>query len=158
MIRRPPRSTRTDTLFPYTTLFRSLQQLALGGQFLQPLGQFEPDRLHRLLERRPRRDVVRIGKDLHIVEARHLLAGQRVELDDVLYLIAEEADPPGRILIVGRENLQIIPPPTEIPPRKGRFVALFLQPHQLADAFPLITTLASLHHQGTPRIGLDPTD
>src|SRR3546814_9645203 len=27
MIRRPPRSTRTDTLFPYTTLFRSLQKL-----------------------------------------------------------------------------------------------------------------------------------
>src|SRR3546814_17251442 len=25
MIRRPPRSTRTDTLFPYTTLFRSRQ-------------------------------------------------------------------------------------------------------------------------------------
>src|SRR3546814_4459940 len=25
MIRRPPRSTRTDTLFPYTTLFRSCQ-------------------------------------------------------------------------------------------------------------------------------------
>src|SRR3546814_9239112 len=29
MIRRPPRSTRTDTLFPYTTLFRSAQQVAL---------------------------------------------------------------------------------------------------------------------------------
>src|SRR3546814_9381176 len=29
MIRRPPRSTRTDTLFPYTTLFRS--QYAAGG-------------------------------------------------------------------------------------------------------------------------------
>src|SRR3546814_5344751 len=27
MIRRPPRSTRTDTLFPYTTLFRSRHQL-----------------------------------------------------------------------------------------------------------------------------------
>src|SRR3546814_8113090 len=26
MIRRPPRSTRTDTLFPYTTLFRSLPE------------------------------------------------------------------------------------------------------------------------------------
>src|SRR3546814_1128440 len=25
MLRRPPRSTRTDTLFPYTTLFRSVQ-------------------------------------------------------------------------------------------------------------------------------------
>src|SRR3546814_6191381 len=29
MIRRPPRSTRTDTLFPYTTLFRS--PIILGG-------------------------------------------------------------------------------------------------------------------------------
>src|SRR3546814_10416570 len=29
MIRRPPRSTRTDTLFPYTTLFRSLAGEAL---------------------------------------------------------------------------------------------------------------------------------
>src|SRR3546814_2886272 len=28
MIRRPPRSTRTDTLFPYTTLFRSVYDLA----------------------------------------------------------------------------------------------------------------------------------
>src|SRR3546814_20129816 len=28
MIRRPPRSTRTDTLFPYTTLFRSASPVA----------------------------------------------------------------------------------------------------------------------------------
>src|SRR3546814_13625577 len=27
MIRRPPRSTRTDTLFPYTTLFRSVRKM-----------------------------------------------------------------------------------------------------------------------------------
>src|SRR3546814_1222815 len=32
MIRRPPRSTRTDTLFPYTTLFRS--RLCLRGHML----------------------------------------------------------------------------------------------------------------------------
>src|SRR3546814_2383421 len=34
MIRRPPRSTRTDTLFPYTTLFRSLDRIdarEIGG-------------------------------------------------------------------------------------------------------------------------------
>src|SRR3546814_6857451 len=30
MIRRPPRSNRTDTLFPYTTLFRSLSLIARG--------------------------------------------------------------------------------------------------------------------------------
>src|SRR3546814_18054608 len=34
MIRRPPRSTRTDTLFPYTTLFRSPQEF-LGSAFCQ---------------------------------------------------------------------------------------------------------------------------
>src|SRR3546814_8587733 len=30
MIRRPPRSTRTDTLFPYTTLFRSVPQFMMA--------------------------------------------------------------------------------------------------------------------------------
>src|SRR3546814_20043971 len=30
MIRRPPRSTRTDTLFPYTTLFRSIGVKLVG--------------------------------------------------------------------------------------------------------------------------------
>src|SRR3546814_12812167 len=34
MIRRPPRSTLTDTLFPYTTLFRS-PQLSLAKRFAQ---------------------------------------------------------------------------------------------------------------------------
>src|SRR3546814_10448586 len=41
MIRRPPRSTRTDTLFPYTTLFRSVRrpissrgESGAAGQFL----------------------------------------------------------------------------------------------------------------------------
>src|SRR3546814_1016026 len=33
MIRRPPRSTRTDTLFPYTTLFRSLALQAFEAGF-----------------------------------------------------------------------------------------------------------------------------
>src|SRR3546814_20883915 len=32
MIRRPPRSTRTDTLFPYTTLFRSIIRSAFLGK------------------------------------------------------------------------------------------------------------------------------
>src|SRR3546814_1761018 len=32
MIRRPPRSTRTDTLFPYTTLFRSCNEPTNGAE------------------------------------------------------------------------------------------------------------------------------
>src|SRR3546814_4633854 len=34
MIRRPPRSTRTDTLFPYTTLFRSVEVVERGEAHL----------------------------------------------------------------------------------------------------------------------------
>src|SRR3546814_7948535 len=52
MIRRPPRSTRTDTLFPYTTLFRSHGRTSLAL----------PDRLARAVEShslRPRQWAVR---------------------------------------------------------------------------------------------------
>src|SRR3546814_1775927 len=38
MIRRPPRSTRTDTLFPDTTLFRSVR-VRLDGGIVAPLGR-----------------------------------------------------------------------------------------------------------------------
>src|SRR3546814_18895490 len=48
MVRRPPRSTRTDTLFPYTTLFRSALHLDcrpvvfLLFQQPHPVGDFRP--------------------------------------------------------------------------------------------------------------------
>src|SRR3546814_16395955 len=50
MIRRPPRSTRTDTLFPYTTLFRSLHPpgFPAPGQALRrrpPAGDAQEGRL-----------------------------------------------------------------------------------------------------------------
>src|SRR3546814_3286436 len=40
MIRRPPRSTRTDTLFPYTTLFRSRAALFQKGAKTDMLARF----------------------------------------------------------------------------------------------------------------------
>src|SRR3546814_6053438 len=43
MIRRPPRSTRTDTLFPYTTLFRSLHPLRQEPRARYPLSACRPD-------------------------------------------------------------------------------------------------------------------
>src|SRR3546814_1827293 len=54
MIRRPPRSTRTDTLFPYTTLFRSYHinrnppttQRAVSGQSTWPVTKPEPRTVH----------------------------------------------------------------------------------------------------------------
>src|SRR3546814_3681030 len=48
MIRRPPRSTRTDTLFPYTTLFRSTDLDRLDFGVLDPLRRrFVEQRAHR---------------------------------------------------------------------------------------------------------------
>src|SRR3546814_4438099 len=38
MIRRPPRSTRTDTLCPYTTLFRSVARPELVGEMARQFG------------------------------------------------------------------------------------------------------------------------
>src|SRR3546814_18836106 len=45
MIRRPPRSTRTDTLFPYTTLFRSASRLP-GREYLRNLSATDGCRRH----------------------------------------------------------------------------------------------------------------
>src|SRR3546814_1539331 len=42
MIRRPPRSTRTDTLFPYTTLFRSPSPPGAGADTTGGAGQGQP--------------------------------------------------------------------------------------------------------------------
>src|SRR3546814_3566031 len=39
MIRRPPRSTRTDTLFPYTTLFRSTRPTGHGVKSLRRIAR-----------------------------------------------------------------------------------------------------------------------
>src|SRR3546814_3709702 len=41
MIRRPPRSTRTDTLFPYTTLFRSVIKSDLDRQGIRDLNNVQ---------------------------------------------------------------------------------------------------------------------
>src|SRR3546814_4906852 len=54
MIRRPPRSTRTDTLFPYTTLFRSARRKILHG-----LASRQKEPVLRNEVSRPRRRCIR---------------------------------------------------------------------------------------------------
>src|SRR3546814_4228501 len=57
MIRRPPRSTRTDTLFPYTTLFRSCRIPCWeDGGILSAAAR------HRRVARRPAGRVQEIGR------------------------------------------------------------------------------------------------
>src|SRR3546814_4499264 len=52
LVRRPPRSTRTDTLFPYTTLFRSLRAQRAGARVAGPAAAVS--RPPRPLQRFPR--------------------------------------------------------------------------------------------------------
>src|SRR3546814_7224353 len=49
MIRRPPISTRTDTLFPYTTLFRSAGAVLQSGASLHAIGAWHPAK--KMIER-----------------------------------------------------------------------------------------------------------
>src|SRR3546814_4580713 len=60
MIRRPPRSTRTDTLFPYTTLFRTTPASigTAGVGFQQRARQTET--------------VITTGIDTHVGDGRHV--------------------------------------------------------------------------------------
>src|SRR3546814_6871537 len=58
MIRRPPRSTRTDTLFPYTTLFRSYRparRKELRRPICRPPANWSPDLAKARRKRKARR-------------------------------------------------------------------------------------------------------
>src|SRR3546814_3432390 len=78
MIRRPPRSTRTDTLFPYTTLFRSAPEFPKGCL---------------LLRRHP--------AEQHRVELERIEAGQHVQP------VADAIDDPRRIAPVARRRCEV---------------------------------------------------
>src|SRR3546814_10681417 len=65
MIRRPPRSTRTDTLFPYTTLFRSVE---VGPGVTVPIEQGSIFGEVGLISGRKRGATIRAGADSIFVE------------------------------------------------------------------------------------------
>src|SRR3546814_5710857 len=86
MIRRPPRSTRTDTLFPYTTLFRSYGEIVADEKVSEAQLALEP--LHQVQDLRLHRDVERRGRLVANQELR--VAGQSAGDGDALALPAGE--------------------------------------------------------------------
>src|SRR3546814_716893 len=66
MIRRPPRSTRTDTLFPYTTLFRSLETFAKRTVTDRVRLGLRQCRIQRMLIGAAHRDL-REQREVHVV-------------------------------------------------------------------------------------------
>src|SRR3546814_12589758 len=78
MVRRPPRSTRTDTLFPYTTLFRSLvdgrsvrligintPELGRDGRKAEPFALAARRRLQALVQASDGRVGLVLGQERH---------------------------------------------------------------------------------------------
>src|SRR3546814_11495451 len=85
MRRRPPRSTRTYTLFPYTTLFRSRQKRCVARSL-------DDDAAPRDRQRRPQQRVGvwiaagQLAQDLHFLLWQRLLVAMgihRIEMDNV---------------------------------------------------------------------------
>src|SRR3546814_18406648 len=127
MIRRPPRSTRTDTLFPYTTLFRS----AFGAEVEDIIGGLD--------------DVEIMLDDDHAVA----LLDERLEhfeqLADIL-----EMEPGGRLV----EDVERLPGRT---PRQflGELDALCLAARQRRRLLPDLD-IAKAHADDTPHLPPDP--
>src|SRR3546814_6553984 len=74
MIRRPPRSTRTDTLFPYTTLFRSSDRI----DYL-----VEPGSRPRTIAQTMNKAGIHVNEDAFVILAR--LTGQDKQLQAGAY-------------------------------------------------------------------------
>src|SRR3546814_8151939 len=89
MIRRPPRSTRTDTLFPYTTLFRRYESVDLrpldltfrsrgddGPLMLTVAGDSSADKVREYIA--VAKEMVDAGWTLHVLASTRLARAQTV--------------------------------------------------------------------------------
>ena len=119
-----------------------LEQLALGLQLGAALVELAPDLgdrgvdralLDRVVRGRPDGDVLEVGLEE--------LAGERVEVLELLDLVAEQGGPVGR-LGVGGEDLQRVAPDAERAPPEGRVVPGVLDRDELAQETVAVDLLA----------------
>src|SRR3546814_8573377 len=127
MMRRPPRSTRTDTLFPYTTLFRSIRAFDDGGKLLQlVLGLLQPFLIGRGLGEIALDLLVLDDAALLKVDEQHLPGLKPPFADDAFFGAREHArfrrhydmivvghDEPGRTQAVAVQRSADLPPGCE---------------------------------------------
>ncbi len=134
------------------------QQTTGIGQFLEPPFQLFLDFLHRLIQRRARRDVVGIGVDFRALQLVRLLARQRVELGDRLDLVSEQADAPGSVVEVGRKDFDRVAAHAKRAALKIHVAALVLLGHEVGEKLALVERVADLHLERHGGVGFHRPD
>ena len=137
-----------------------LELLALLLELRRARVQFGADLFDRALERLVLGHVVGRGPDRDVVDLVEHLAGQRVEVLDLLDLVAEQRHPVGR-LGVGGHDLQHLAAHPEGAAAERRVVALVLHLDQLAQhlvAVDLLADLEELHFFVVDLRRADPVD
>src|SRR3546814_17478853 len=122
MIRRPPRSTRTDTLFPYTTLFRSFVRDRVAPLDAgQTLAQYAPGMLRAMMAPGANSPETQLVIDVvsQIREETFRAAIAAIPRFDGRDILPKMADAPG-ICISGAHDLHAATPPAKIRGATGR--------------------------------------
>ncbi len=135
-----------------------LEQLAVGDQLVDPRLELGLDAGDRLLQGRPRGDVVAVGIDGDRVEGGDLLAGERIDLPDRLDLVAEHRQPPCPVLHVRREHLDHVAVDPEGAAEQVDVVAPVLELDQPFEQLAALHPLAGLQADDHLRVGLDRAD
>jgi hypothetical protein len=117
-----------------------LQQLALPLQLGQPVGQLGLDVTDRPLHPLRPGHVVRRREDHQLVDLADDFAGQRVQIVELLHLVAEQLHAHGQFF-VRRDDLQGVPPDPERAPLEGHVVARILDLHQPAEQLQALDLL-----------------
>src|SRR3546814_1378854 len=89
MIRRPPRSTRTDTLFPYTTLFRSYGHVGLALQN-QAYAHATFGRIAQIAQKTVAREKIGIGNEYVVLCRAQTNAVMNLDVVLVPFVVAHD--------------------------------------------------------------------
>ena len=127
-------------------------------QLDQALLHFLADAFDRLVERRARRDVVRVCVDLDALEFVVLRAGERIEFVDRLHVVAEQRNAPGAVFIVCGEEFDHVAAHAEGAAREIHVGAAILERDEVRDQLALVELRALGDVEGHARIGFDRAD
>ena len=123
-----------------------LEHPVLGFELRDLLLELRPDLVDRPLDRRPRRHVLGRRPDHEVVELRVDLASERVEVRDLLDLVAEEGDAVRRLLVRGL-HLHHVALHAEAPAPEDRVVPDVLALDQLPEDVVAILLLPHFQDQ-----------